>query len=389
MVKRKKKRNNEFTLEDLARFERFISGKNGDFAYDELASFLTYKRLDELIGEASSEERRTLLIKHYEDSLNDSDRLGWIIVDVYESVYSGEKGRFPDGIYEGYQGRLNFKFMLRYALKVKKKWKNEEIPEKISKKEIRDLKLGRGLDKCFRNCPPEAVMFSYPEMNLRPWYFRTSPENIWLNEDGSVNYAQAVQATKEFAAVWLSKRTEQEIEKILETEKGTAFEGIRIAGKPAALLTRVTIDDFEEPILPHKSNLGRMMAVCYSDAPYFAISKTFPDLPFKPHYFKSAINNYWINKDGTHNLENITAATIEFCTLWLKGRPVSELVHMRYVDFDQGLFPGGSSATGMLQSCLKSKRGFSSYTEVIAAAYPGQLRSVQNSKKKKLIYVGN
>lgn len=397
----RKKRKMEFCLDDLVRFERFISGKNGDFTHDELVELLTHGRLDELMKTAT-DERKQLLASSYDAALRDPDRLGYIITAVYEEVLDGTRGRLPNGIYDGYQGKLNFKFMLRYAIATKKKWKKSEIPGKIGKNEIRQMKLGRGLDVLFHNSPSETIMFCYPEMALREWYFRCNAENIWyakdeegnVKEDGKnkpvVDYEKAAEATREFARLWVAERSEEEVRQALESEKGTEFEGKRINGMPAVLVTRMVAKDFARRILPYGANLKHMLAACFADCPSYAIANAFPGMHFKHHYFMSCPDNYWINKDGTPNMENIADATREFCGIWLKGRDVSALAGMRSEDFNLGLFPGGSTAAGMLQQCLK-KGGFKGYVDVIAKAYEGRFRIAECKevgRQRKLAYAG-
>lgn len=369
---------------DLGRFVRFISGKNGNYNYGQLVELLTYGRLDAAM-QGATDERKVQLATSYSASLSDAERLGMVITDVYNSVLNGDSGRIIDGIYEGYQGKLNFRFLLRYGIKVKKKWNMEDIPKNITKDEIRSLKLGRGLDKCFSNCPVEATTFSYPEMELKPYYFRFNHRDYW-SKDGIPYLDRAAEATKELIGIWLEKQEEDLVSQMFAMERGTPFEGVRVNGFPGIMLTRVTHDVFADTILPYESNLKHMMKDCFRDAPSLALMNAFPEVPLKPYYYASTPNNYWVDENGNVIFEHVAEATREVCNLWLKDRDISFLENIRASDFrSRNAFPGGHTATGMLRRVGTKGLG---YTDLVMLAYPGMFKKVEEGRFERLKYLG-
>ena len=96
----------------------------------------------------------------------------------------------------------------------------------------------------FRNSHIDAVMFAYPELKLRPHYFRHVPRRYWQGPAGKARAREAI----------------QEFMDILTDRKGK----YKFTRDEALKLVRFTT--LQKPVLPFRKRLGGMLRVVYANS---------------------------------------------------------------------------------------------------------------------------
>jgi len=81
-----------------------------------------------------------------------------ILIKIYEEVVKGERRRFPRGLWEGEQGKINAKVIIRYLVEEVEGWSLPDLPGMRSNwaNWFREIKLGGMLVQKFNNSPLEA-----------------------------------------------------------------------------------------------------------------------------------------------------------------------------------------------------------------------------------------
>ncbi|MBU1201949.1 MAG: hypothetical protein KJ583_00525 [Nanoarchaeota archaeon] len=135
--------------------------------------------------------------------------------------------------------------------KGKYKYKFKELPKWVNYKLFRmpllphNTNLSYLLNSCFGNSHIKAVMYTYPELNLKPYYFSNVPNKYWSGEDG-------LKHAKELLV---------ELMDILTNPKGkyklTKEEVVRI----------FKFKTYGKPILPYKKNLRGMLQIIFKNSP--------------------------------------------------------------------------------------------------------------------------
>lgn len=131
------------------------------------------------------------------------------------------------------------------------KHKLKNIPRWINYKMFRksilpyNTNLSYMLSKCFGNSHIKAIMFAYPELNLKPYYFANVPNNYWSGEEGMKH----------------AKEVMKELMTILTDPKGKYK------------LSREEVKDifkfktYEKPLLPYRKNMRGMLQTLFNNSP--------------------------------------------------------------------------------------------------------------------------
>lgn len=133
----------------------------------------------------------------------------------------------------------------------KYKYKLKEIPKWTSYKLFQKKILPYGanlsymLNKCFRNSPADAIIFAYPELDLKPYYFRHVPKSYWSGKDGE-NHA------RELMNELMQKLTDQQ-----GAYRFTRDEAFKI----------MKYKTYHKPLLPYGKRLGGMLQALFKNSP--------------------------------------------------------------------------------------------------------------------------
>ncbi|MBT3464236.1 hypothetical protein HOD20_03300 [archaeon] len=166
----------------------------------------------------------------------------------YKNIWKDEKGIMKEELVRG--AIREFVSILtekrgkyRYKLKTIPKWMNY----KLFQKSILPYgsNLSYMLSSCFGNSPIKAIIFAYPEMDLKPYYFSHVPKFYWSGEKGMKN-AEIVM--KEFIDTLINPNgkyqfTKQEVMEILKYKT------------------------YHKKILPYGKKLGGMLQVLFHNSP--------------------------------------------------------------------------------------------------------------------------
>lgn len=180
------------------------------------------------------------------------------IIEIYKEILSGDRGRFPNGIWKRPDAKENAKKCVRYLIEDKLQWSEENIKENLSVKTFRAYKLFPMLCECFDSSPYKAICSIYPN-KFKQWEFRIVSNNYWNKEHG-------IEATKCLIEEKL-KLTDKELKEQLSV--------------------KLFIDN----------DLANMLNSCFENSPWKAIEATYPNR-FKPWEFSSIPRSYW-NKENS------------------------------------------------------------------------------------------
>jgi hypothetical protein len=133
----------------------------------------------------------------------------------------------------------------------KYKHKLKDIPKWISYKTFHknilpySANLSYMLSRCFKNSPIDAVLFAYPELGLKSYYFSHVKKNYWKGSDG-----------KEHA-----KEIMKELLDMLTAEDGpykfTRDEAVKV----------MKYKTYHKPLLPYGKKLGGMLQAIFENSP--------------------------------------------------------------------------------------------------------------------------
>ncbi|HDL09936.1 MAG TPA: hypothetical protein ENG39_01605, partial [Candidatus Omnitrophica bacterium] len=89
-----------------------------------------------------------------------------ILVKIYKEVREGKRRIFPRGLWQGEQGKINAKVIIRYVVEEVEGWSLPDLPKMRSNWGNwfhKEIGLGGMLGRKFHNSPLEAFKFAYPE----------------------------------------------------------------------------------------------------------------------------------------------------------------------------------------------------------------------------------
>lgn len=104
-------------------------------------------------------------------------------VDVHALVVRGKLGKFPNG----YLDKDKIKTILRHLLLNVYKYTREDVITKIDHQFFQRNLLG-GIRKFFEYGDNEAIIYSFPEWDIKHWEFRKVSANFWSKEENRRDY---------------------------------------------------------------------------------------------------------------------------------------------------------------------------------------------------------
>jgi hypothetical protein len=108
-----------------------------------------------------------------------------------------------------------------------------------------DNNLSYMLNYVYKNSAVNAIIHSYPELKLKPYYFRNAPDKYWRGEAGKKH---AIEAAKEFVD-------------ILTDPKG------KYKWSMNEVFQYIKYTSYFKPILPFGAKLSGMLQVCFKNSP--------------------------------------------------------------------------------------------------------------------------
>lgn len=135
--------------------------------------------------------------------------------------------------------------------KGKYKYKLKNLPQWINYKLFRepvlpyDTNLSYMLSYCFGNSHIKAIMFAYPELNLKPYYFSNVPNNYWSGKDGLTN----------------AKEVMVELMEILTNPNG------QYKLSEGEVVKIFKFKTYGKPILPYRKNMRGMLQTLFKNSP--------------------------------------------------------------------------------------------------------------------------
>jgi len=216
--------------------------------------------LDALLARYGASDRK---LKRYEQRYLELARD--LVQTVYEEMRTRARRRLPFGLWDGDQGLLNARLLIRYVIERKAAWKlDDKLPKKTTALWFMRANLGTLL-KSFGMSPFRAIRAAYPEHFFdpknptkphlwHPWDF--SHQGMWKGEAGDVLSGQAIRHLIEAHERWkLDKK----------------------------LIKKATEDWF------CKVGLSGMLQTKFRDCPFFALQAAYPEhffnlrSPTRPH----------------------------------------------------------------------------------------------------------
>ena len=101
------------------------------------------------------------------------------------------------------------------------------------------------LNFCYKNSAVNAIINSYPELKLKPYYFKNAPDKYWRGEEGKKH---AIEASKELVDILTDPNGKYRwtMKEVFEYIKYTSY---------------------FKPILPFGAKLSGMLQVCFKNSP--------------------------------------------------------------------------------------------------------------------------
>jgi len=166
----------------------------------------------------------------------------------HKNVWFNESGEMDkllvkEAIREFIEILTNQRGKYKYKLKTIPKW----ITYKHFQKNILpyNANLSYMLNKCFKNSPIDAIIFAYPELNLKPHYFRHVPKGYWKGSSG-----------KENAKVIMNELF----------ERLTDPNGLYKLNKEE-VYDLMKYKTYHKPLLPYGKKLGGMLQAIFENSP--------------------------------------------------------------------------------------------------------------------------
>ncbi len=131
------------------------------------------------------------------------------------------------------------------------KYKLKNLPCWINYKMFREPMLPYGVNLsymlgiCFKNSHIKAIMFAYPELNLKPYYFSNVPNKYWSGKKGLENAREVM----------------VELMDILTNPKGS------YNLSKEEILQIFKFKTYSKPLLPYRKNLRGMLQTIFNNSP--------------------------------------------------------------------------------------------------------------------------
>lgn len=100
---------------------------------------------------------------------------------LYEAVLAGKVTKFPANYFQGVDGKIKIRNILKHLIYNKLNLKEEEIPLKVSARFLQESKLGTALRE-FDSSPAKLCQFAF-EVNWEPWQFKSMPKKYYEEEN--------------------------------------------------------------------------------------------------------------------------------------------------------------------------------------------------------------
>ena len=225
--------------------------------------------LDALLARYGASDRK---LKRYEQRYLELARD--LVQIIYKEVRTKTRSRFQDRLWEGEQGVLNARLVIRYLIQRMARWKlDHAIAEKTTARFFIRRKLGSMLHR-FGMSPLKAMQAAYPEHFFDPKH-PTKP-HLWHSWDFV------------HRRMWKGKAGDllarQAIRHLIEDYEGWKLDG--------TLRKKATEDWF------CKVGLSGMLQTKFRDCPFFALQAAYPEHFFNPRY--QARPHLWHPWDFVH-----------------------------------------------------------------------------------------
>lgn len=310
--------------DNISSLEQVLEKQQPEHQYDlsERIHFVTSDEFDGVWYAASSDDERSILSEQYKEVL------GPVIVSLYEDILDGTRKKFPDGTFKGEHGVLNSEVLVRS--KVEKEGLTEDDMLNLPATYFSKQKLARAI-LTLNNSHVQALIAAFPELKLKPYYFRSVPQSYWKGRQGKKH---AREATREFYSILNWSADE--------------------------IIKKTTAETFDLNILPFGANLESMLSHVYGGSPIDAVIGAFPELNLKPHYFPVVPQSYWKGRKGKRHAKEATRELFERL-----GWDIEQIVNnTNQKVFLEGNMPFDSNLSGMLNAFNKSP------IAVVINAYP-------------------
>jgi len=166
----------------------------------------------------------------------------------YKNIWFDDKGNMKhDLVKEAIRELVDIftdkKGKYKYNFKIMPKW----INYKMFQKSILpyNANLSYMLNNCFNNSPIDAIIFAYPELNLKPYYFKHVPKNYWKGKQGKKH----------------AKQIMNELFNRLTDNNGP----YKFSKKDVVNLMKYKT--YHKPLLPYGKNLGGMLQALFNNSP--------------------------------------------------------------------------------------------------------------------------
>jgi hypothetical protein len=162
----------------------------------------------------------------------------------YRNVWHDEQGNLKaELVREAIREFVSILTRQGYKFRSMPKW----INYKLFQKKILpyNSNLSYMLSKCFKNSPADAIIFAFPELNLKPHYFHHVPKGYWKGARGKEN----------------AKIIMQELYDRLTDKKGA----YRFTNSEFLSLVKYTT--YQRPIMPYGKKLGGMLQSLFNNSP--------------------------------------------------------------------------------------------------------------------------
>jgi len=239
--------------------------------------------------------------KRASKSLFNEFKLGGMRVKVYggsyyDAVMDAYPARFSmrdfspvtNNYWTGLEGRKRAidetRLLFEQVLKLDKEQVREYVRSELSHRTFKEHDLQTMLNTAFRGSPVEAILTSYPELDLNEWDFKEVPQGFLNSPD-------------------LREKAKKEIR-----------DGINV---PIETLPSMVSKEFFR-------RLGLNKAVrCFNDSPIEATLYSFPELANREIWeFRNVPNSFWQGELGIRNARDATRWLFENLEISIDDRPI-------------------------------------------------------------------
>jgi hypothetical protein len=195
------------------------------------------------------------------------------VLAIYHEILDGRRRRFPNGFFDGDEGRRRAVVLTRYLIRHIAGIRLSEIPDRLNKEVFYHHKLTWMLAACFNWSPYLAIEAAYPG-RFHSWQFNV--KGMWQGKD---RLKIAAEATR-----WMIEEA---------------------AGIPEEEIPRVI-----NARLFEKHNLRGMLSLCFKGSLYRAVDNAYPGR-FRPWEFNNVPKNFWRGPTGRQNAREAVRWVVE------------------------------------------------------------------------------